>query len=221
MINMAALMAGLTSSADRIDLWDRALAAIRPGSMAEVGVWKGEFAARYLRACPFIHTYFMIDPWAKLPDWNKPWNVDTAAFEAVYREALAATDFAGERRRVLRGRTVEAAPRIQDQSLDFAYIDGDHTLRGIAVDLIAMWDKVKPGGFIGGDDLCASIWQHSKEYEPTLVFPFALYFAEAKQVPIYLLDHQQFLIHKTGGEAFVCADLTGKYGDRSLRRHLS
>jgi hypothetical protein len=208
---------------NRFLMWETFVAVTKPARMAEIGVWKGEFAARILKACPSLDTYYMIDPWAKLPDWNKPWNVDMETFADVYQEAMAATDFAASKRAVLRGRTVEKGPEIPDESLDFAYIDGDHTLRGISIDLITIWDKIKPGGHIGGDDLSPNIWGHSKEFEPTLVFPFALYFAEAKCAPIYLLDHGQFLIAKPAvneAPGFRLADLTGRYGDPSLRRQM-
>jgi hypothetical protein len=208
---------------NRFLIWETFLAVTKPQTMAEIGVWKGEFAARILRACPSIETYFMIDQWAKLPDWNKPWNVDMETFAAVYREAMAATEFAAGKRAVLRGRTLEKAPEIADAGLDFVYIDGDHTLRGISIDLIVIWDKIKPGGHIGGDDLSPNIWGHPQEFEPTLVFPFALYFAEAKQAPIYLLEHGQFLIAKPAESersGFRVIYHTGRYGDPSLRRQL-
>ena len=32
---------------------------------------------------------------------------------------------------MLRGTTTEVIDRVPDRSVDFAYIDGDHTLRGI------------------------------------------------------------------------------------------
>ncbi len=117
---------------------------------------------------------------------------------------------------VLRGRTTEVIQSIPDESLDFAYVDADHTLRGISVDLLRVWPKVRSAGFIGGDDFCPSAWQHSDFFEPTLVYPFALYFAEAMDVPIYALPHNQFLIQKeiTG---FTFVDKTGSYGDPTLR----
>jgi hypothetical protein len=51
------------------------------------------------------------------------------------------TEFASAKRVVLRGRTKEVIDDIPDNSLDFAYIDGDHTLRGITVDLIKVFPR--------------------------------------------------------------------------------
>ena len=80
--------------------------------MAEIGVWKGEFARHILGNSSSVETYFMIDPWRNLPDWNKPANVDDLIFESILQEAMAATEFARERRKVLRGRTVDVIDQI-------------------------------------------------------------------------------------------------------------
>jgi hypothetical protein len=78
---------------------------------------------------------------------------------------------------------------------------------------------VKPGGFVGGDDLSPSIWQHGESFEPTLVFPFALYFAEAMRTRIYALPYQQFLIEKPdgAGSTYQFDDLVGLYGEQTVR----
>jgi hypothetical protein len=110
--------------------------------------------------------------------------------------------------------------QIPDGSLDFAYVDGDHTLRGITVDLISVYPKIRDGGWIGGDDFSPTIWQHSAEFEPTLVFPLAVHFAEAVGARIYGLPFKQFLIEKAPGPAHEFIDLTGRYGDLELGRQL-
>lgn len=203
----------------RLQLWERILDHLRPDSLLEVGVWKGEYAAHVLAKCDFIRAYYMLDPWRKLPDWNKPWNVDDAAFDGVYREAMNVTAFAGDKVRVLRGRTTDVINQLADESLDFAYIDGDHSLRGITIDLLSVWPKIKRGGNLAGDDLSPSIYQHDAKFEPTLVFPFALYFAEAVGAPMYAMPFNQFLIAKRDGYAFT--DLVGSYGDASMKKQLS
>lgn len=124
---------------------------------------------------------------------------------------MTRTDFAAAKRVVLRGRTKEVIASIPDNSLDFAYIDGDHTLRGITVDLIKTLPKVKEGGLIGGDDFIDTPWQHDMRYEPTLVCPFSVYFAEAMDLPIAALPFEQFVLQKSTASAFRFIDTTGKY----------
>ncbi len=201
---------------NRLDLWQSFLAEIDAKRVLEIGVWKGEFAAHMLHGCPGIERYYMLDAWRALPEWNKPLNT-AAGLDAAYKEAMAATAFAGNRVTVLRGTTAEVIDGIPDGSLDFIYVDGDHTLRGIAIDLIRSYPKLKPGGHLGGDDFDTSAWRHGFDYEPTLVFPFAVYFAEAVGAPIEALPCGQFRITKPqAGGAFSFTDRTGAYGDRSV-----
>ena len=94
-----------------------------------------------LAHCEQIETYYMIDPWRRLRDWNKPANKKDRTFARIYRTAMANTQPWAAKRRVLRGLTKKMARRIPNRTLDFAYVDGDHTLRGITIDLI----KVYPG----------------------------------------------------------------------------
>jgi len=213
--DIARLSAG---SPSRFDLWLRLLHSSPMECAAEIGVWKGDFAKVILSNFSNLTKYYMIDPWAHLPDWNKPFNVDHRTFEDVYAKALVKTEFAASRRIVLRGRTSAVIDEIADHSLDFAYIDGDHTLRGITIDLIEVLPKVKDGGLIGGDDFINKPWQHGAAYEPTLVCPFAVYFAEAMRLPFVALPHKQFLIQKAAGAGFSFVDLVGTYSDLSLKK---
>ena len=214
-----ALRALCASSASRFQLWIEFLRATRVESMAEIGVYRGRFAAEMLAACSSIQRYYMVDPWRHLDDWNKPANTDDARFATHLAETKANTEFAGDKRIILRGTTTEVLDQISDGSLGFVYIDGDHTLRGISIDLIKVYPKVRAGGWIGGDDFTHTVWQHGDRFEPTLVFPFAVYFAEAVGARIFGLPHQQFLICKptetrTG---FEFVDLTESYPDTTLQ----
>jgi hypothetical protein len=133
------------------------------------------------------------------------------------------TEFAGERRIVLRGKTTEMIDEIADEALDIGYIDGDHTLRGIAIDLLRTYPKIRPGGILGGDDYTPTIWQHAENFEPSLVCPFAAYFAESCGAPIVILPCNQFAIIKPipPQNCFQVIDTTQRYGARSLLWQIS
>ena len=207
----------VTHSDSRFDMWIQLTTRGRIKRMAEIGVYRGEFAARLLEAVPSIERYYMIDPWRHLDDWNKPANKSNEEFERYLRDAMDRTEFAANKRQVLRGRTLDVIEAIPDGELDFAYIDGDHTLKGIAIDLMRVYPKIRVGGWIGGDDFHVSIWQHSPKFEPSLVFPFSVYFAEAVGAEIYALPHHQFLIEKKPERRFSFIDLTGEYQQAGLR----
>ncbi|MGE2721059.1 class I SAM-dependent methyltransferase [Mycolicibacterium celeriflavum] len=209
----------IADSASRFQLWTQFLRATRVETMAEIGVYRGRFAAEMLAECSAIEKYYMIDPWRHLEHWNKPANADDARFDTYLAEATANTEFAADKRVILRGTTAEVMDQIGDGTLDFAYIDGDHTLRGISVDLIKVYPKIRAGGWIGGDDFTHMVWQHGDRFEPTLVFPFAVHFAEAVGARIFGLPHLQFLICKPTEAAtgFQFVDLTGSYPDTALQ----
>lgn len=207
--------------ASRFEIWLHFIKARQVESMAEVGVYRGDFAARALAECDCINTYYMIDPWRHLDDWNKPANTNNNSFDRYLEETKAKTEQAAHKRVILRGRTTEVIDEIPDESLDFAYVDGDHTLKGITIDLVAIYSKMKTGGYIGGDDFTATVWQHSAKFEPSLVFPFAVYFAESVGATLWALPHSQFLMRKNSVRQFQFIDTTGQYGDVSIKNQFS
>jgi predicted O-methyltransferase YrrM len=207
----------ISSSKSRLELWAEFIRSCGGRQMAEVGVYRGDFAAVMLQSCPGLTRYYMVDPWRHLNDWNKPSNKADSELEEFFQEARTKTDFAAAKRVILRGKTTEVIDQIADGELDFAYIDADHTLKGIAIDLIRVYPKVRAGGFLGGDDFTRSVWEHNTRFEPTLVFPFAVYFAEAVGATIYALPYSQFCLQKTSSPKFAFVDLTGLYDDVGLQ----
>ena len=112
----AAVRRAAASATDRLDLWARLVPALGVEAMAEIGVFKGEFAAHLLAACAGIRRYHLIDPWRSLRDWNKPTNTDDDAFRAIRAEAMARTQFAEDRRHVLCGTTLEVIDELHPES---------------------------------------------------------------------------------------------------------
>jgi len=49
--------------------------------------------------------------------------------------------------------TAEAARRVKDESLDFVFIDADHSYNSVLADIKNWAPKVKPGGYISGHDI--------------------------------------------------------------------
>lgn len=218
MNGLSGLLSNLDFGHDRFELCSSIVLAANARSFAEIGVWKGDFSARILSSNKQISVYYMIDPWVNLPDWNKPANVSNGEFDRIYQIAMRRTAFASEKIKILRGSVKEMVSEIPDESLDMVYIDGDHTLRGITIDLIKVAPKIKEGGYILGDDFTVSPWQHPKSFEPTLVFPFSVYFAEAMGFSIAALPFNQFIMQKSSSSKFEFIDTTGSYGNVSLSK---
>lgn len=123
---------------------------------AEIGVFGADLSSRLLnRADLFL---YMVDPWegegasyaTKEGDFHE--NLTQEQQDGYYEMSLGKTDFAADRRQVLRLRSVEAAKHVPDNSLDFVFIDGDHSYEGCKSDIEAWFPKVKPGGLLCGHD---------------------------------------------------------------------
>jgi hypothetical protein len=118
---------------------------------AEVGVDKGGFS-NHLLSKSNLEKLYCIDCW--MDDFgsnHKPEEYDPIG-ENRMKDAMAALGEFEGRTEFIRAMSVEAAPKIPDNSLDFVYIDGDHSLEGIYTDLYAWIHKVKKGGMLAGHD---------------------------------------------------------------------
>ena len=54
--------------------------------------------------------------------------------------------------RVWRERSVEAADKIEDGTMDIIYLDAAHDFDSVCADIDAWWPKVRVGGILCGDD---------------------------------------------------------------------
>jgi hypothetical protein len=180
----------------RENFWINFLNIMKCNNFCEIGVYKGKFSKKILSNVDSIEKYYMIDPWKHLNNWNKPANHDDSIFKSMYDDVMELTKNYSNKRIVLRDQTKNIIHKIENESLDFVYIDGDHTLRGITLDLHLSLSKVRKGGIIAGDDLAKQIWRHGNSYSPTQVFPYVLYFAELHNFKIYLLPWMQFFMVK-------------------------
>jgi SAM-dependent methyltransferase len=131
---------------------------------AEIGVWKGDGARAILRhARPKL--LFLVDPWQHQPELARArYGKDgQAAMDAIHSGVLERFDseIREGRVKVLRNRSDEVWESFEDSSLDFVWLDGDHTYDAVKRDLQALTRIVKPGGFIVGDDYTYGWWGDS------------------------------------------------------------
>jgi len=122
---------------------------------AEVGVFTGR-VSKALLGHPKL-TLFMVDSWEGdgvayqgKDDWHAQLLQETQ--DKFAHVAEISTAFANERRTIIRKRSVDAAKDIADRSLDFVFLDADHSEAGLTADLDAWLPKVKAGGLICGHD---------------------------------------------------------------------
>lgn len=130
---------------------DEILCRLPPGPVvgAEIGVFAGATSARLLKREDL--TLYMIDTWA-------PFMADNILIASASEQAdnlktaIEATDFADKRRHVLRLLSMDAAQQIEDGSLDFVFIDGDHSYSAVSADIRTWLPKIKSGGSLCGHD---------------------------------------------------------------------
>jgi hypothetical protein len=137
----------------------------REAACAEIGTWQGDFAERILksRRPRVLH---LVDPWEHREEhtYERAMFGGTregqAEMDAIHSSVLERFDSAIERGQVEvhRCRSVEAAASFADGSLDWVYIDGDHTYEAVKADLDAYYRTVRPGGLLAGDDYGVPGW---------------------------------------------------------------
>lgn len=138
----------------------RALADGKEICGAEVGVLTGRLSSYMLKHVPEIERLYMVDAWAEVaPEHPYAVSGDTAAHqtqdqhEGNLRKALDNTAFASNRVTICRGDSAEKAETFPDASLDFVFIDADHTYEGVWRDLVSWWPKLRVGGMFSGHDI--------------------------------------------------------------------
>lgn len=135
----------------------------------EVGTADGRCADAVLSACPDLEMA-VVDPWMPQPGYDGPENWADwphAKHESLTRDRLARY---GKRVRIIKGFSEDAADEFAPETLDFVFLDGDHSEAGVRMD-IALWrPKIRPGGVLLGhdaawdsvrraiDDLCPGYW---------------------------------------------------------------
>lgn len=133
------------------------------GVGAEIGVFRGVFS-RTLFAAAQPSRLFLVDPWenSAAPAHAKSWYGrgsanDMEAIHADVVKAFSAAPYAG-RVEVVRSRSAQWFATVEDQSLDFVYIDGDHSYDAVREDIALAVAKVRPGGVIALDDYSLGQW---------------------------------------------------------------
>lgn len=117
----------------------------------ELGVCRGHNLRYLLDRSPNIEKIYAIDPWKSYVDM--PWGVisqeEVSGWRTVALEMLSPYM---NKVNILELTSVAAAEKIPDYSLDYIFIDGDHSYEAVTRDLRLYWNKVKPGGLFTGHD---------------------------------------------------------------------
>ncbi|CAG0893544.1 unnamed protein product [Darwinula stevensoni] len=130
---------------------------------AELGVKQGQFSVEILRSWPSCSRYVLVDVWKHQKNYKDTANVDDAEHEKFYQETMLVLSSWKEKLDVKRTWTSEAVKEIEDESLDFIYVDARHDFCGVYEDASLYWPKLSPGGIMAGHDYIS--WQELNELE--------------------------------------------------------
>ncbi|MDX2282531.1 MAG: class I SAM-dependent methyltransferase [Bacteroidia bacterium] len=122
--------------------------------IAEIGVDQGDFSAQILEICqPSV--LYLIDVWGSA-------RYHEGLYQAVQTRFQA--EMAAGRVQIRRGYSTERLPEFADSSLDWVYLDTDHTYATTRQELEILRHKVKPGGIIAGHDFTIGSWNRGIRY---------------------------------------------------------
>jgi len=136
------------------------------GVAAEIGVYKGDFSKKIIdRTNP--KKLYLIDPWKYETDdiynsslYGGSKGKDQKNLDTMYADVYGRfiDEIRNGKVEIIRSYSDEAATLIDNNSLDWVYIDGNHRYEFVKEDLELYYNKVKKGGYITGDDYRKGGW---------------------------------------------------------------
>ncbi len=121
----------------------------------EIGVCKGEYSSVLLDNSK-LETLYGVDAWSNdevlTRSSLKKCDRVPGKFDEHYEIAKSALSRFGERSKLIRMLSEEAANEFADNSLDFIYVDASHRFSGVVLDLILWYPKLRTGGIMAGHD---------------------------------------------------------------------
>jgi len=118
---------------------------------AEIGSWLGDNAVDMLDNWNEISKLYLIDSFEVCPDFRD------ADIQVSNKNRFVERFKDNQRTSIILDQSVTASKQFDNESLDFVYIDANHTYDAIKQDIDVWTPKVKKGGIIGG---------HDYEYKP-------------------------------------------------------
>ena len=125
------------------------------GRGVEVGTQYGLFASHILKYWKGQKLY-LVDAWRQFDNYNDVANLDNNGQLDCLTKTFMNTYIFQDRVAFIRDLSVGAAELFENNSLDFVYLDADHSYAGCKKDLFAWFSKIKKGGLFGGHDFINS-----------------------------------------------------------------
>ena len=164
-------------------LWPVELSKLKLNGV-EIGAHRGNHATSIINNLP-IAKLTLIDPWS-VYDGDADYFQNQNIQDSFYQETVIKFQN-NDRVKIFRESSEKAVTKFDNSSLDFVYVDGDHSYEEVSRDLELWWPKIKDRGILAGDDY--------KFKWPGVMKAVEEFYAKY-QVPIYKLGRGQFVFLK-------------------------
>ena len=127
---------------------------------AEIGCWKGKTSNYLLKRFPQL-TLICVDPYKNYVHWDKYHDTGMYA-DPVEFNALGESVFGDLKRKYgnrvwcIRKESVVAAPKVEDNSLDFVFVDANYGRKYVKEDILAWYSKLRSRGIMIGQIIDSS-----------------------------------------------------------------
>ena len=155
---------------------------------AEIGVFLGKYSEELCLANPNLKL-FSIDAWKvydKYTDYTEQSYLDNCYKDAVEKLSKYNCE-------VIRDWSESAAENFADGSLDFIYIDGNHSFEGTTNDINAWSRKVRKGGIIFGDDYINYIYEDGEKEINWRVKDAVDNWARKHNISLFILSNENWM----------------------------
>ena len=132
------------------------------GTGVEIGVRLGRYS-EYLLKNTKLSKLYSVDPWVSIPRtiYYDIANTNQLTQTIIYFQTIVRLSRFKTRSIILRMFSIEASSLFQDNSLDFVYIDANHSYEGCKEDIKTWYPKVKKGGILAGHDYLNGIMDNT------------------------------------------------------------
>jgi predicted O-methyltransferase YrrM len=116
----------------------------------EIGTCRAESTYQLLDKCPNIKKLTTVDPYKAYNDWVG--EIDQTVLDRFLKIAKTNIKKFGKRVNMLRETSANAASGFKSESVDFIFVDGDHSYDVTLADCEAYYPLLKKGGIFAGHD---------------------------------------------------------------------
>ncbi len=117
----------------------------------EIGTCLGFTSEYFLKNMPNIKKLYVIDPYPAFTDWNGTRLTEDRQEEIKNNCKVRLSPYKSVN--FVYDKSSNFSETIDDESLDFVFIDGDHRFEATLEDIKNYWPKIKNGGLFSGHDV--------------------------------------------------------------------